>query len=564
MVAADSSELIRYYRNQGFIWVALTPSYLEHRRHLTYYIDEGKRLKIRNIRIIGVSASDEKAVLSKIPLKKKTPFTLFGQQETERLAKKYYKDRGYPYVVVNVDTAISQADVELTLSVVPGKRTWISSISFSGAPPSFVHPDFLMRSTRLKAGELYSGQRLDRANRLIYATSLFSRVRMQLLKVPSGREDSLDVEFELTPTKTHAILLGVGLQTAPDTLIPDRILLSAGWENLNLFHRGVTFSSEVTFVPTFGGDYEIALELRNRYPNFLPWGLALLVSPYFQHRLNRDTVNIFTYTLGGEAGLEKDFSDKLRVGISAQVKQVWQTPRGLPLDVTGATNFLRLSLIYDNRNDFFNPSSGVFFYPYADWAGKPFGGDNDFVRLNAEFRNYLALPLDAVLAWRLRSGMIIPHSGMTYEEIFLSEEFSLGGSGTVRAIWDRYLGPDTIVYTRPEVKNGDTTFQRRVERYGTFVFLHNLEIRTPYFIKNLIGFVVFIDIGLCTRDYNSTPEPDKEWAWGPGAGIRINTPIGPVRIDYAKNALKPYYLDLEHRTEKNDIGRIELGFLQAF
>ena len=521
-------------------------------------------MKIKSIRIVGVSASDEKAVLSKIPLKKKTPFTLFGQQETERLAKKYYKDRGYPYVVVNVDTTISEADVELTLSVVPGKRTWISNISFSGVTPSFVHPDFLMRTTRLKAGELYSAKRLDRANRFLYATSLFSRVRMQLLKVPSGREDSLDVAFELSTAKTHAVLLGVGLQTAPDTLIPDRVLLSAGWEHLNLFHRGVTFSSEVTFVPTFGGDYEIAVELRNRYPNFLPWGLALLISPYFEHRLNRDTVNIFTYILGGEAGLEKDFSDRLRVGISAQARQVWQTPTGLPFDVTGATNFLRLSLIYDSRNDFFNPSSGVFFYPYADWAGKPFGGDNHFVRLNAEFRNYLALPLEAVLAWRIRGGVIIPHSGMAYEEISLFEKFSLGGSGTVRAIWDRYLGPDTVVYTRLEVENGDTTLQRRVERYGTFVLLHNMEIRTPYMLWNLIGFVVFIDIGLCTRDPNSTPERNKEWAWGPGAGIRINTPIGPVRIDYAKNALKPYHLDLEQQTEENDIGRIEFGFLQAF
>lgn len=560
MVVADSAELVRFYRNQGFPRVEVEPRYLASRNKLIYHIKEGDRLKIKSIRIIGASASDENAILAKIPLKKKSPFTLFGQQETERIIKRYYKDRSYPYVVVNMDTTTQGTEIELTLSVVPGKRAWISSISFSGVAPSAVNPDFLLRTTRLKAGERYSAARLDRASRLLYSTSLFSRVRMNLLTVSSGREDSLDVVFQLTPTKTHAVLVGGGVQTAENEFIPDRLLLSLGWEHLNIFHRGVTLSSEVTLSPTFRGDYETGFEIRNRYPNILPWGLALALSPYWKHRLNRDTINIFTHTLGGEAGIEKDFSDKLRVSLSAQAKQVWQIPKNLPFDETGSTNFLRFSLIYDSRDDFFNPKSGVFFSPYADWAGRPFGGDNNFVRLNAEFRNYLALPFDAVLAWRLRGGLIAPHSGMRYEDISLFEKFTLGGSGTVRALSDRALGPDSILVNfrpnSPDPVTGEVDTTWFFDHYGTLLLLYSFELRTPYMFNNLIGFAFFMDVGMCARDGDNIRDEDR--AWGPGAGIRINTPIGPVRIDYAKNALTPY------SWEPREIGRIELGFLQAF
>lgn len=556
MTAADSSELVRFYLNQGFPWAEIEPEYIKLKGKLIYHVKEGGRLKIKSIRIIGASASDENVILAKIPLRKKSVFTLFGQQETERITKRYYKDRGYPYVVVNVDTTVQGTDLELTLSVVPGNRAWLSSISFAGVQNSLINTDFLLRTTRLEPGERYSAKSLDRANRLLYSTSLFSRVRMNLLTVPSGHEDSLDVVFQLTPAKIHAVVIGGGIQTAENEFIPDRLLLSLGWEHLNLFRRGVTLSSEITLSPTFRGDYEIEVEIRNRYPNFLPWGLALALSPYWEHRLNRDTVNIFTYTLGGEAGVEKDFSDKLRVGLSGQAKHVWQTPENLPFDGTGSTNFIRLSLIYDSRDDFFNPKSGVFFSPYADWTGRPFGGDNDFFRFNAELRNYLALPFSAVLAWRLRSGWIIPHSGMDADSISLFEKFTLGGSGTVRAVRDRALGPYIdSTSARPAKPDGDTIY----DHYGAFLLLYSFELRTPYMFNNLIGFAFFVDVGMCARDVDEIRNEDR--AWGPGAGIRINTPIGPVRIDYAKNAAEPFKPFRESWTLG---GRIELGFLQAF
>lgn len=559
-VSKDSIEILRFYHNQGFPLTEVRWAYLENRRALTYYIEEGMRLRISGIEVIGALSSDLAGLRSVITIRKNTPPVQFWINDTEAKIKRYYQNRGYYNAVVQTDTSIQDENIQITYTVAPGNKVWISGISFKGAE-GFVDTNFLARASRLSKGELYSASRVDRASRLLYSTYLFTRVELGRYPPLSGSDDSLGLLFTLTPDKTRSILLGGGIQTAENGYIPDRLLLSAGWENLNLFKKGITLSTNLTFNPIFVFDfkskefdwnYEFKAEIRNRYPYFLPWGINFGIYPYFEHSRLKDSVGIIYnyFTLGGELGVDKDISDRLRVALSMQGTQTWVPRR----DTANVTNFLRTSLIYDTRNDFFNPSAGVFFYPYLDWAGRPFGGDNHFARLAADFRNYLALPFKSVLAWRLRVGWIIPHSGMNPAEISKLDKFYLGGSGSVRALYLRSVGPDsTVTGSRKIVDSitGDTAAIPIFEHYGTFLFLHNLELRTPYFF-NLVSVAVFLDAGACSRDLNDT---GAYWGWGPGIGVRVQTPIGPVRLDYAKDARKPF---------SENWGRIEIGFLQAF
>ncbi|MBD3286969.1 BamA/TamA family outer membrane protein, partial [candidate division WOR-3 bacterium] len=411
----------------------------------------------------------------------------------------------------------------------------------------------------LKPGELYSVSRVDRAGKLLYETYLFNQVKTVFDTVP---KDSLDLTFELDPAKTRIASFGFGLQTAGaderheygDSLgiIPDRLSLSVGWEHLNLFGRGVSFSTEVIFNPTFTGDYESELNLRNRYPNFLPWGLALTVSPYWKHGFYKNNTSKTYHILGAEAGLERVYSDKLKTGFSVQVRKILTGER------EDQTNFTRASLVYDSRDDFFSPTTGIYLFPYADWAGRPLGGSNNFLRMAVDFRNYLDLPLNVVLAWRAHGGWLIPHSGDDYDDISLFEKFTVGGAGSLRAILNRSMGPeiDTIIHIDTDTaKDGSIDTFSTYNHYGTLLFLYSFEIRTPY-ISDLLGLVAFFDIGLCERTPNEIGE---NWTWGPGLGVRIKTPIGPVRLDYAKDAREPF--------DWNNWllgGRIDIGFLQAF
>ncbi|MBN2380015.1 BamA/TamA family outer membrane protein [candidate division WOR-3 bacterium] len=562
-VTADSLRLVMFYRNQGYEWANITPAYDSTKRRLTFLVEKGERLRVAKISIVGAPASDTSWMKRNIPLKKDKPVTVVAQQEAQMTIARYYRDRGYFYVNVSLKRREQGRDVDLLIEVTPGVRTWISSVSFSGVEPTDIHPGFLLRTTRLKPGERYSVSRVDRAARLLYATYLFNRVRVVTDTMPP--KDSLDLTFLLNPAKPRIVSFGFGLETAGvderktsgdesdfGFLIPDRLSLSLGWEHLNLFHRGVGLASEVIFNPTFKGDYELEFNVRNRYPDILPLNLGLTISPYWKHGYYRSNADDNYHILGGEAGLERYFTDRLKAGLSMQIRR---TLVGMEQD---QTNFLRASLVFDSRNDFFSPTAGVYFFPYADWAGKPFGGSNYFHRAAVDFRNYLALPLDVVFAWRLHGGLIAPHSGETFEGISIYEKFTMGGAGSLRAVDYRSIGPETDTIVRIDSKGNEIKYDTTYNHYGTLMFLHSLEIRTPY-ISDLVGFVLFIDVGLCSQSLDEIT--DDEWTWGPGLGLRVKTPIGPIRLDYAKDAQTKFVSPTEHLLMG---GRIDIGFLQAF
>ncbi len=556
-VSRDSFELVYFYRNQGYPEVRVTPQYYPSKKKLEFGIMEGRRLRIDSVTIVGVPDEDVAEIKNKIPLKKGKPLTKRALAGTEKTTKRYYQDKGYPYVVVNLDTLSKTYLVDLNLSIVPGRKIWLSSITFKGIN-GFVSPDFLFRTIKIKPGEQYSISKLDRASRLLYTTSLFSRVEVNFSIPKSGNQDSLDLIYKLTRQKTRSITLGAGIQTDSLTPQPDRLLLTAGWENLNLFHRGISLSAEFTYNPKFkiqyspfkfqGIDYDAMLNIKNTYPKILPLGLDFTLSPYIEHSLINNSQNPATliFTIGGEAGIKKDFSNRLVTNLSMQVKRSWTNDTSYYSKKFSSTNFMRLSIIFDSRNDFFNPSSGVFLYSFADWAGNPFGGDNNFIRLSSDFRNYLALPFRAVLAWRIKAGLLLPHSGQQATDIGYLEKFSLGGAGTIRAFAPYSFGPDS------------TVSGKSVRYFGTMLMVNNIELRTPYFF-DLVGLDLFLDLGVCSRNINLINQND--WGWGPGLGIRVSTPIGPVRLDYAKNGATPF---LPFKESWTFGGRLEFGFMHAF
>jgi outer membrane protein assembly factor BamA len=115
------------------------------------------------------------------------------------------------------------------------------------------------------------------------------------------------------------------------------------------------------------------------------------------------------------------------------------------------------------------------------------------------------------------------------------EAFTLGGRSSLRGYPDRSIGPDTSTVAE--------------YRYGTAVVNGNVELRTPYILR-WVGLVGFVDAGNVGRDFRLFP-----YEYSAGAGIRVRTPIGPVRLDWGKRLRNP---------PTGDKGRFYLGLLHAF
>lgn len=169
-----------------------------------------------------------------------------------------------------------------------------------------------------------------------------------------------------------------------------------------------------------------------------------------------------------------------------------------------ANNFGRINSatwqkVYDSRDNIYEPTRGRRISYTAQWAGHGLGGDFDFYKFTAETRMYKKLGAKNVLAFRARAGFI--QGDAPYSQLF-----TLGGADSLRGYEDDQFR-------------------------GKKMYNATLEFRFPI-VKKVSG-VLFADIGDAWDAPNVTwYNSKKNFNYGVGAGVRITTPIGPVKLDY--------------------------------
>jgi outer membrane protein insertion porin family len=131
-----------------------------------------------------------------------------------------------------------------------------------------------------------------------------------------------------------------------------------------------------------------------------------------------------------------------------------------------------------------------------------------------------------VLATSFRGGLAKGYNDTT--DLPLVERFFLGGRSTVRGYEQDTLGP--------KGSDGDPTG-------GNSFLMENFEIRT--YLGRGIGLVAFLDGGNVWTDVESIKLRDFKFTTG--LGLRYNTPVGPIRIDYG------YKLDKEKGESSGEV-----------
>jgi outer membrane protein insertion porin family len=179
-----------------------------------------------------------------------------------------------------------------------------------------------------------------------------------------------------------------------------------------------------------------------------------------------------------------------------------------PLHPGGFVNSTTFEYTWDTRDIIADPKKGM--YRDISWvyAGGLLGGQNTYNLYSAEQRGYWAIPKTKdVIAIRLMAGT---SSGA----VPLFDSWSVGGAMNLRGYQEeRFRGENMVV--------------------GNFELRHQM--------SDSLGFVGFVDVG---DAYGGTfptvvpgfniPADDQNLNLhiGVGAGIRAQTPLGPIRIDW--------------------------------
>uniref|UniRef100_A0A7C6EDI4 Outer membrane protein assembly factor BamA n=1 Tax=candidate division WOR-3 bacterium TaxID=2052148 RepID=A0A7C6EDI4_UNCW3 len=523
----DLQVLRNFYYNEGFQSVQVEKKIVTTQKGKIVYfiIQEGTRVRINIISLSGFLAFPEKKIQNLLNLKVGDYLIMRNLENGEKQLIDLYKNSGYPYVEIEREIKVKDSLATVYFSIYEGPLSYIKEVQIRGN--NKVNAWTIRRASEIKLGEKFSQAHLYQAQSRLYATRLFERVAFYVIGM-EAKSESLTIRFDVSELPARGLNFGIGYQ-----LPPSRFLFGLGWEHLNILNRGQNLAFNSEFTPNFKGDYELNLEAVYKVPYLIRLPLNFATRPFLNLT---DLEGNKTTEFGLETGINRYLGSNLGIALSNRFRSLkFSHPDTTTPDTTsrGITNSLIFNITYDSRNNFFNPNQGIYLSPILEVAGGLLLGNNDFYRARCELRIYKKAFGELVLGVRGLVGSVLPY-GRTLT-IPYYEKFFVGGRNTLRGYDEKALGPDSI----------------GKEHYGDFIINTNFEIRTNYY-KNF-GLVLFwdgaeIENGITDFSFN-------RYQYSIGFGLRFNTPVGPVRLDYGKRLKNP---------KPADRGKLYIGLLHAF
>jgi outer membrane protein assembly complex protein YaeT len=417
-------------------------------------------------------------------------------------ATDFYEDHGHPDVRVrpNSQTLADDGTAQLELAVEPGPHVVVGAIDVRGLDR--VGRDLVLSRSTFRVGREWRASDEHDSLRELFRTGLFTDVEFAL--EGEGETRTLVIKLREASTREFYVEPGYGSY--------ERFRLGLGWRDRNWLDSGRALNVEGSLA-----------ELAQR-------ASASLVD---QHVLDSDVEGAIT-VFGGRriepSFTATDFGSSLTFTrqFARHVRGIagYQLRRSGVSDVDAAVSTselvqdvnigsLTITPSYDDRDQYFVPTSGTFAQLSIEYASGATGSELDFVRTRWTASRFFPLGARDVLGASWRGGVIAPLPGT--ETIPLQERFFNGGENTVRAFHENDLGPRDV---DGEPLGG--------EAFNVFSVELRHELAT-----NLDG-ALFWDAGdVAPRagDFLSL----RDVRQGPGVGLRYRLPVGPVRLDLGYN-----------------------------
>lgn len=536
------------YRAEGYLQASASagaPVLEDGRARLPIAITEGPRFHVGTVTVGGVRAIDAADARQALGLRGGEIYRpAMIDPALVRLEARYRQD-GFNRVRASVVERVRPQDalVDLDVRVDEGPRQILARVDVRGA--AHTHPSIVDRALKLERGKPLDLASLYEARKRLYETGVFRQVEVETEPVgepgpaadPGVSEEPLRVEVALEEWPAWRLRYGFVLTDVEAPSGEGRDVgpgVSADLERSNLFGRAATAGIAVR--------HERRRNAQRAYFS-LPRVLALPVTTtiFLGREFN-------TFTPPGSEPLDTELvtltgEQRFRLGGLAQVSYGYTYGRGRTktiLDVFGqpfpielAVNYATLfsSVLLDRRDDPLDARRGWFHSTAFEYASTALGSDLRYVKVLAQQHYYRAVG-PVVLAWAGRLGLADGFG----QEVVRNERFFAGGSTSVRGFAEDGLGPaDTF----------------GLPAGGDALVVLNQEVRVP--IVSRFRGVVFVDAGNVFASPTAIDLGDLEV--GAGVGLRVATPFGLLRVDYAVPV---------SRTSRFTSGRWYFSFGQAF
>ncbi|HUI68538.1 MAG TPA: outer membrane protein assembly factor BamA [Nitrospirota bacterium] len=499
------------YVDAGFLAVSVkkTVTFVEDGKAVVEIdIDEGPQTRTGTVTFEGDTAFTAAELLGIVSLKPGAPYNERLVDEDRYRILSAYSNKGYLYAKVDVEKKTADGTVDIKYKISEDLQVKIGRIILRGNEKT--KDSVIMRELLVKPGGPYDYGAVLKSQQRIYRYGYFGLARFEPLH-PEEKDYVKDLLLSLEERPAGSVEFGVGY----GDLDHFRSSVEVAYRNLwnSAHYAGIRFEESTILsrvVLNYQQPWAFGYNLQGKF--------ALLWSD--QKNINSDTREIYYETRSNSAsyGVEKAL-DHVKASLTYQYENVdnYNVEPGAilsPEDVGFVfISSISPSLIWDLRDNIFNPRTGALYGVVIKEALKQLGSEADFTKVSVQSSWYIPSGADSVVALSARVGMAWPHRDTI--EVPIHERFYLGGSTTVRGYTQDSVGPQA---GSPLVPTG-----------GDSMLLFNAEYR--WNVTKSFGLVLFSDAGNVWIGQDLHID-DLRASYG--AGIRYGTPIGPLRIDYGQ------------------------------
>jgi len=375
----------------------------------------------------------------------------------------------------------------------------------------------IRRELRAYPGERFDGDKIRRSKERLYNLGFFEDIYFETERTDNPDVNNLEVSVK--ETKTGEFAFGGGYSSI-DEFIGFVQLSQKNFDLLNVpyFTGDGQYLAVKADISTVRWDADISWT----EPWILDYPVSFGFDGYNRTHLRKTEVG-YGYKearMGGDLRLGKEFLEYFNANLMYKLEHVdisdvsSEASQDLR-DETGKNwmSDVLLGVGFNNVDNVFSPTRGFTAGVSLENAGGFLLGDKNFLKGYAYGTFYYSPIEKIVLELRARAGLSDSYGGSKKVPIF--ERFYAGGANTIRGYKERKVGPRDVSSNDP--------------LGGESLLIGNAEVTFPIYEKVIKG-AVFYDIGNVWEQASDFASGN--FKQGAGVGVRVKTPIGPVKLDW--------------------------------
>jgi len=520
----DLDKVREYYQNHGFIDVAIKEVRKDRTPKgpmiITIVIAEGPQYHVSKLSITGYEHTTDSRVRAFLKMKEGSVYSPKQLHDDAKAVADAYGSGGYVDLVITPEgTPAGPALIDVHYLIEEGPRSFVNRVNIEGNTRT--KDKVIRREVLVAPGDVFNTVRVDTTKKRLENLGYFAKVETypEDTDIP-GRKDLTVLVQE---KRTGSLSFGGGFSTV-DKLVGFAELTQGNFDMFNwpsFTGGGQKFRLRIQY-GTERKDFILAIT----EPYFLDRRLSLsgqafyneanyLSAEYNQRNYGvlfelRKPINAYMYGTLGYMLQDVDIFD-----VDPTASEFIQSQKGSSVE-----SKILSSLVFDSRDNPLLSRRGqrITFSPMI--AGGFLGGDTQIYAFDLEGSQYFRLPKDTILLINGEISTVSQWGSGTQVPIY--ERLFLGGSNNLRGFPFREVGPQD--------ENGEPVGGQSLAR-ATFEWTFPI-------IEKARG-ALFYDMGFV----NSSA-----WSFGfnhmasdVGVGIRLDLPIGPLRLDYGYPVMRDGY-----------------------